>query len=166
MAVLILVLFALGWYMVDLPKGSTDRTFYFSMHKSVGLTVAALALVRIAWRAGKPGFPPAGGSAPWQHRLAVVTHRLLYLLMVCQPLSGYLSSSFSGFATRFWGVPLPQWADRDPMLNDLFTGVHALLAKILFVLAVLHVCGALSHLVGAHENVLRRMLPEGDTRRG
>ncbi|MBI1732013.1 MAG: cytochrome b [Gammaproteobacteria bacterium] len=158
-ALLILVLFLLGWYMVDLPKGSAERSYFFSLHKSVGLTVASLVVVRIAWRARQPEPVPVAGLAQWQRRLAAMTHRLLYVFMIVQPLTGYLSASFSGYPTGFWGVPLPQWADKDPVVNEIFTGVHVLSSKVLLALIVLHTCGALSHLWSRHENVLRRMLP-------
>lgn len=164
MALLILVLFLLGWYMVDLPKSSAERTYFFSLHKSVGLTVATLAVLRIGWRIRSPGLAPASGLAEWQRRLSVVTHRLLYAFMVLQPLSGYLSSSFSGYTTRFWGIPLPQWADEDWVVNELFTGVHELSSMALLALISLHFCGALAHLWTGHENVLPRMLPGRDSR--
>ncbi len=161
-AVLILVLFLLGWYMVDLAKGSAERTYFFGLHKSIGLTVAALVVLRIGWRLRRPGPAPADSLTEWQRRLSVLTHRLLYVCMVLQPLSGYLSSSFAGYPTRFWGVELPQWAHKDPVVNELYTGVHEFCSVVLALLIGLHVCGALAHLWGGHENVLRRILPGRD----
>ena len=148
--------------MVDLPKGSDERTFFFGLHKSIGLTVAALLVLRIGWRLRKPGPAPADGLIEWQRRLSILTHRLLYVFMVLQPLSGYISSSFAGYPTRFWGMALPQWADKNPALNELFTGVHESCSVVLALLIGLHICGALAHLWGGHENVLRRMLPGHD----
>ena len=159
MAILILVLFLLGWYMVDLPKGSEARTYYFGLHKSIGLTVATLLVLRVGWRLRVPWLAPAGGLAEWQRRLSVLTHRLLYVFMVLQPLSGYISSSFAGYPTRFWGIGLPQWADKDPVMNELFTRVHFSCSVALAVLIGLHISGGLAHLWGGHVNVLRRMLP-------
>lgn len=159
MAMLILVLFLLGWYMVDLPKGSSERTFFFTLHKSVGLTVALLLVLRLVWRWRAAGMPPAPGIAPWQVWLAGITHRSLYVFMVVQPLSGYISSSFSGYPTRLWGVVLPQWADKNPELNQRFTDVHEASSVALCTLILLHVCGALWHFVGRHPSVLPRMWP-------
>ena len=159
MTVLILVLFLLGWYMVDLPKGGDERTFFFALHKSIGLTVAAFLVLRVGWRLRKPGPAPADSLSEWQRRLSILTHRLLYLFMVLQPLSGYISSSFAGYPTRFWGLTLPQWADKNPALNELFTGVHVSCSVALALLIGLHVCGAFAHLWGGHENVLLRMWP-------
>ncbi len=61
---------------------------------------------------------------PWERSLASVTHALLYVLIFLQPLSGYLSSSFSGYTTSFFGLPLPHWGWKDPVLNDLFSELH------------------------------------------
>lgn len=159
MFILILILFMLGWYMVDLPKESPERTYFFALHKSIGLTLAVLLFVRIAWRweHTPPALPES--LAAWQRRLAEATHYLLYFFMLLQPVSGYVSSSFSGYPTRLWGVLLPQWGWKSPGLNELFTEVHETSSLALLCLIILHVCGALAHLVGAHENVLTRMLP-------
>lgn len=159
MAALILVLFPLGWYMVDLPKGSAERSAFFVLHKSIGLTVAALLVIRIAWRARAPAMAAAPGLAPWQEQTARIAHRLLYVFMVLQPASGYISSSFSGYPTRIWGFALPQWADKDPYWNQFFTDVHGASSIALAALILLHVAGALWHLTGRHPGVLPRMLP-------
>lgn len=160
MALLIVVLFGLGWYMVDLPNGSKEKSFYFALHKSIGLTVALLVVLRIIWRLGHT--PPAlpGILERWQSKLAAVTHFLLYLFIVIQPLSGYLSSSFSGYKTRFWGVPLPHWGWKEQHLNEIFTEIHVASSVVLISLVVLHLCGSLAHLVSSHENVLMRMWPQ------
>ena len=161
MAALILVLFLVGWYMVDLPKDSAERTYFFDLHKSVGLTVATLVVLRLGWCLRRPGLAPFAGLAEWQRRLSVLTHRLLYVFMVLQPLSGYLSSSFAGYPTRFWGLPLPQWADKDPVVNEMFTDLHELSSLALLGLIALHVCGALAHLWSGHESVMPRMWKRG-----
>lgn len=156
---LVCALFGLGWYMVDLPKGSPERSYFFALHKSTGLTTAAVMFARIGWRLRHPAPPLPASVVPWQRRLAGATHLLLYFFLVLQPLSGYLSASFSGYATRFWGIPLPQWGWQNSMINELFTDIHVASSIALLCLIILHVCGALAHIVGAHENVLVRMLP-------
>ncbi|MGH8247066.1 MAG: cytochrome b, partial [Gammaproteobacteria bacterium] len=85
MFILILVLFMLGWYMVDLPKDTPERTYFFALHKSTGLTLAALLVLRVAWRLkhAPPTLPES--LAAWQRRLAEATHYLLYVCMLLQP---------------------------------------------------------------------------------
>jgi len=157
-ALLILTQFGLGWYMVDLPKGP-DRHFFFSLHKSIGLTVAALALLRLLWRMIHLP-PPLPAHVPqWKRTAAGATHALLYIFMFLQPVSGYISSSFSGYKTRWFGIPLPQWGWKDPPLNELFTDVHVASSIILLSLIVLHITAALTHLLVEHDGVFQRMLP-------
>lgn len=159
MAALILVMFALGWYMSDLHD-SPLKHLLFSTHKSIGITLFLLLLLRIYWRLTHPK-PPLPASLPdWQRRLADTVQVSIYVLLVAQPLSGYLSSSFSGYKTLFWGIPLPHWGWKAPPLNQFFTDVHSVIAVLLCSLVVLHVCGAFAHLfLRGHANVLPRMLP-------
>lgn len=156
MAALIFVMLGLGWYMVDLPTGP-ERSQVFALHKSIGLTIALLLLVRFAWWATHPR-PPFPGSVPgWQARLARANFLVLYVLMVMQPLSGYLSSSFSGYKTNYFGIPLPHWGWKDPVLNELLTGVHVVCSRFLVVFIVMHLLGASAHLFLRRDGVFRRM---------
>ena len=155
---LVFALFALGWYMVDLPKGPA-RSYYFALHKSIGLGVFALLCVRMYWRfSHRP--PPFPRSLPgWQARLARGVHLGFYAFLVLQPLSGYLSSSFSGYPTSWFGLPLPNWGWRDAPLNELFTEIHVLCSMALLVLIGAHLVGFLSHLVSGDQVLTRRMRP-------
>jgi len=157
-AILVFALFAIGWSMVDLPRGP-DRSSTFALHKSIGLTVFLLALVRAGWRFAHPP-PPYPDSMPqWQITLARSAHLLFYVLLVLQPASGYLSSSFSGYDTKLFGIPLPQWGWRDPPLNELFTEIHVISSVLFMVVIGIHVAGALSHLFDRNGGVFRRILP-------
>lgn len=155
---LVAALFALGWFMVELPKGPA-RGYYFAMHKSLGLCAFVLVWLRVAWRLGhRP--PPLPDSVPrWQAHLARGVHATFYVLLVMQPLSGYLSSCFSGYATSWFGLPLPSWGWRDAPLNEFFTELHVLCSITLLVLIGVHVLGFLSHLVSGERALSRRMLP-------
>jgi len=157
-ALLVFALFAIGWSMVDLPRGP-DRTYSFALHKSIGLTVLALALVRVGWRVfHRP--PPYPESMPrWRVTLARSVHLLFYFLLFLQPVSGYLSSSFSGYSTKVFGVPLPAWGWRDPPLNEFFTEIHVMSSVLFLLLIGLHVAGAVSHLFDRDEGILRRIVP-------
>ena len=156
---LIITLYGLGWYMVDIPRGTPERSFYFALHKSFGLTTALVVLVRLGWRFGHR--PPALPDTlmHWQRITATAIHHLLYLFLLVQPLTGYISSSFSGYKTRWWGIPLPQWGWKNQVLNETFTEMHVICSVILLLLVVVHVCGALAHLYMRHDNVLGRMAP-------
>ena len=157
MAVMIISMICLGIYMVDLPKDSDERSWFFSLHKSIGLTLALLATIRLACRMiSKPPSLPSYIPVA-KRKLANATHHLLYLLMFIQPVSGYISSSFSGYKTRFWGVPLPYWGWKAPDLNKLFTLIHDISAICLVALILLHIAGVIYHIQKKQNEVFRRM---------
>jgi cytochrome b561 len=106
------VLFAqvvLGWWMLGLPKVPHGlRAGWFNTHKSIGLTIAAIALVRIVWRTFRPARESAG-IPPWQRHAARINHALLYLCMLALPLSGLLGSNFTVHPVLYFGLRLPGW---------------------------------------------------------
>ncbi len=157
MAIMILAMIGLGVYMVDLPKGSDERSAYFALHKSIGLTLALLALIRLGWKITHAAPPLPDSIDAGRRKLITATHHLLYVLMIVQPLSGYISSSFSGYKTRFWGIPLPNWGWKAPELNELFTTIHDVSAFCLVTLLVLHIGGAISHAMRREHEITRRM---------
>jgi cytochrome b561 len=156
-AILIVWLLWLGWTMVDLPKGA-GRSAAYSLHKSLGLLALLLVVARLAWRARQPA-PPLTGSG-WQRRLAQATHHALYLFLVVAPLAGYLASSFTPYAIKFFGIELPKVGGPDESLNALFKGVHVAAVWSGAVLIVLHVAGALKQGL-RRDGTLWRMLPGG-----
>ena len=157
MAIMIMGMIILGLFMVDLPKGSDERTYYFGIHKSIGLTLGLLAFIRLAWKIySKPPVLPEIVTST-QRKLATATHHLLYLLMFIQPLSGYISSSFSGYKTKFWGIPLPHWGWKSKELNEFFTEIHDISAFCLITLIVLHLAGVIYHLSKKDYVLFKRM---------
>ena len=154
----IIGLLAVGLYMVGLPKGLPVKATLINLHKSLGLTVFLLVLLRIAALAAfhRPPLPP---MRAWQRAAARTTQGLLYVGMVAMPLAGYLGSSFNRYGTRFWGIALPKWGWDDAHLRELFFGIHQALGYLLIALIVLHVAGALKHQWIDRDNLLSRMLP-------
>ena len=159
MVILVITLFGLGWYMVDLPKGSDERSWFFALHKSIGLTMAILVLLRLIWRFKH--VPPAlpVSISKFKQKLAGLTHWLLYVSMFIQPISGYISSSFSGYKTKLWGLALPYWGWKSPNLNEFFTDIHVASSVALLCLIILHLSGVIFHVVEGDKRILRRMLP-------
>ena len=154
--VLVCTMFILGWYMVELPPGSS-RGFYFSLHKSLGILTFLLIIFRLAWRIMRPppGRPPEIGD--FRGILADVVHKAFYFVLVLQPITGYLSSSFSGYKTNFFSVPLPYWGWSDPPLNEFFTQLHVVFSTFLVFLIIMHLMGVVLHVIEGHGHLLKRM---------
>lgn len=154
-AALIFWLFWLGWTMLDLPKGP-ERSAAFSLHKSLGILAFLLVLLRLFWR--RLNSPPALPGSRFEVLAARSVHHALYLFLVLAPVAGYLSSSFTTFPMKFFGIDLPKagWPDKD--LNELFKRAHWVFVWAGAGLASLHIAAALAHGL-KRDGVLGRMLP-------
>ncbi|MET0540879.1 MAG: cytochrome b/b6 domain-containing protein [Variovorax sp.] len=140
-------------------------------HKSIGITVLGLVVLRLLWRAThKP--PEMPGSYERLERIAAhVAHGVLYLLMILLPLSGWIMDSAWKDAAanpmKLFGLfewPRIGWImDVEPAtkerLHDVFGGVHEWAGNVLYVMFALHVLGALKHQFFDGEKELQRMLP-------
>lgn len=131
------------------------------LHKSIGLTVLALSLARLAWRLGhRP--PPLPRAVPrWQRHLAHVVHWSLYALIVAMPLSGWIftSANVKPRPTTFGLFSVPPLPIRaDEAINSLGRDAHGLFAWTMLMLIALHIIGALKHQFVDRLPILQRML--------
>lgn len=158
--VLLLVMAWLGLTMTDLPN-TPHKANVYALHKSIGLTILALAALRLLWRL-YAGRPREVAMPRWQERVAALTHAALYLLLFAIPLSGWWINSTSGFPLRWFGlVRVPAIAHRDAALNALSKEVHETLFWTLAVVALAHAAAALWHHLVQRDATLARMLPRG-----
>ena len=159
-ALLIVCGFALGWVMTDIPGFTPTKLKYVSWHKWIGVTVFALVIIRILWRATHTVPPMPSHMRAWQRGVAHLTHFLLYVLMVAVPVSGYLYSSAANVPVVYLGlVPLPRLIAPDPHLKEVLKSVHITLNYTLLALVLLHVVAALKHQWLDRDGLLSRMLP-------
>lgn len=161
-AALVLLLGVVGLVMGELPR--VPKYFWvYTAHKSLGITVLALVVVRLGWRlyAGAPQAVP--GTPGWQQRTANVTHGLLYALVLAMPLSGWLYDSASGLRPfRWFGlVEMPRLSAPDERLADLSHALHEWGFWLLIALVLLHAGAALYHHLHLRDATLARMLPRG-----
>jgi len=151
--------FSLGLYMEGLPL-SPNKLKLYSWHKWAGVTLLALAVVRLAWRMSHPApaLPSTMGGAA---RLAAhAGHWVLYALMLAIPVSGWLMSSAQGFSVVWFGVlPLPDLVAKNAQLGEVLRDVHVILNYTLLVTVVGHVGAALHHHFIKKDTVMARMLP-------
>ena len=150
-----------AWLSEGLPK--PDRAAIMALHKSFGITILLLTLMRIGWRLSHKPPPLVETLAAWEAALAKVTHWLFYLLMLAIPLSGwaFVSAASGGKPVSMFGlfdVPaLPIGSDKPTA--GMFQNIHSNLAFAIVGLFVLHVAGALKHQFLDRDGTLRRMVP-------
>ena len=175
---MILGMFGLGWYMADLPKempktatmdlfdlgvytmqfaeAITPRTFYFNLHKSLGVTVFLLLLLRIYIRVKQSPPPFPSSMKEWEKKLADIVHKALYVLTMAVPLSGITMAIYSKYGIKWFGLSLVSGLD-NPELRDIFKETHEVIGAILITLIVLHIVAAIKHKVIDKDNVMQRM---------
>lgn len=146
--------------LMDEMANSPDKLKVYALHKSTGLTVLALVLLRLLWRLIDTR-PPLPASMPrWQRLLSSATHGLLYLLLLLMPLSGWLYNSASNFPLRWFGlfkVPALTGPDRD--IKQWANDIHETGFYVLAALFALHVAAALKHHFIDRDATLARMTP-------
>jgi cytochrome b561 len=159
----IIGLLIVGKYMVDLPNEDPNKFALYQLHKSFGISVLVLTVLRIVWRLSHavPALP--AGMPAWQRWGAHLSHFGLYALMLAIPLSGWavVSSSSLGIPTLLFGTAelpnLPVATDRDT--HEFFEGAHEILGNLMILLLIVHVAAALKHHFVDRDTVFRRMLP-------
>ena len=170
----------LGWWMHDaigVQETQARAVHAYQLHKSIGFTILALSLMRLAWRLTHPAPVLPQNMVVWERIVAHATHWALYVLMVGLPLTGWLYVS-TGWATptdrplevptlyfglfeipHLFGLHHAAVATRSAVASAaLFTHANLALATI-FVLLPLHVIGGLKHHFKDRDDVLSRMVP-------
>ena len=155
-ALLILIQIPLGFYANDLAN-SPLKLELFGWHKSFGILILMLAIMRLLWRmAGSiPSLPDASLV---QRRLANLGHSLLYGLMLVLPLSGWIMSSAANRPINwFWIMELPALTGPDKVLKKIAEEVHEVSVILLLVVLAVHIGAALWHHFKLRDSVLKRM---------
>ncbi|NKC13798.1 MAG: cytochrome b [Gammaproteobacteria bacterium] len=158
-AVLIIGLIWLGWYMVDLTY--YDRWYNDSLtaHKALGLLVLALALVKIVWTLVNRPPPLVATLRTFERVAAHAAHGLLYLAMLLIPVTGYLISTSAGAAVSIFNwFDVPALVVLDDASRDVAIEVHYYASYAVAVLVVIHALAALKHQFIDKDGTLRRML--------
>ena len=157
-ALILLVQLPAGLTMEAVGRGALQDLLY-NVHKTNGLVIFALAVLRLGWRWSQP-VPALPADLPgWQWFAARTTHVLLYLLLFLMPISGFLYTAMGGFPVPFFGLyDLARLVPENKPLAEVFQTIHVSLQYVLYAVAALHVAGALQHHLVRRDGVLRRML--------
>lgn len=159
-ALLLLGQFAFGLTLEDIPRGTPERGYYVNLHKSIGVLIGLLIVLRLGWRLTHRA-PPLPDSTPlWQQRAARFSHVALYLCMLALPLSGYLASNFSKHGIKFFNLARwAPWGPDDKTLYAVFNQIHHLAAALLALLVAVHVLAVAKHMLVERDGLLLRMWP-------
>lgn len=156
-AILIISVLCIGLVMDDVT--GPGKFILFRWHKSFGITVLALAVIRILWRFTNIHPAKLAAHAAWEKFLASVTHFLLYFAMLAMPLSGWLMSSAKSVKVNVYGLfTLPDLIEPNKPLGRLLNEFHVYLGWTLIGLIALHALGAIKHHFVDRDETLRRML--------
>ncbi|MEO5347290.1 MAG: cytochrome b [Magnetococcus sp. YQC-9] len=158
MALLVLGMVGLGFYAANLNPNDPFSQRAFFWHRSFGMLVLLLAIIRIAWRYHHPS-PPAPDYLPvWEKRDALRIQLALYALMIVIPITGYLISTADGNGVNFFGLfEIPALLDVDKGRATTLSPVHFGTALVFISLAALHIMAALKHHYLDRDGLLSRM---------
>jgi cytochrome b561 len=158
-AALIVTQFTLGWTAQLLPLGAR-KLARLDWHKSFGMTILALAVLRLLWRLlHRPPALPASMSSI-EKLLARASHVLFYVFLFAMPLTGWMMSSAKNYSVSwFHQFTWPNLIGPNEAAFNLLRSTHDTMSWLLFALALLHVLAALKHHFWDKDDVLKRMLP-------
>lgn len=158
-AALIVTQFVLARMQEHLPLGAR-KLGILARHKSVGMTILMLAILRLAWRLWHPAPPLPPKMRPFERWAARATHGAFYVLLFAMPLTGWMMSSAKNYSVSWFGLfTWPNLIGKNEQAFDFLRTTHDLLSDLLFAVAVLHILAALKHHFWDRDDVLVRMLP-------
>jgi cytochrome b561 len=153
---LLIAQYIVAWTMPDIHRG-TQPLGLIAVHLDLGAFIIVITVVRVIWRLVRKEPAPAEGTA-LTRGVAYLTHGLLYLLLIVQPVVGWVNASSRGWQVTLAGVNLPPLVATGSSLGHQMGDVHALLAWAMLALIGLHVAAALYHHFLLRDRVLRRMM--------
>jgi len=174
MALLIVGMLIGGKVMVSLDETSAIRFWMTQWHKTFGILILLLAVLRLLWRLSHRSPTHPENAPAWEHFAANVSHIVLYALLFIAPISGWMLVSVSPLnidTFLFNVIPWPHlpWltdlADKESA-EHLLAEIHEIATGILIFLLLVHIAGALKHHLIDKDNVLTRMLPNREARTG
>lgn len=159
-ALVIVSMYALGWWMVDLDYYNVWYQRAPFIHKSTGILFTIFLSYRLIWRFMNTNVNAIETQSTWEKELARVTHVLLYVLMIVLVLSGYLISTAKGDPINVFNwfeVPALFNIRSGFNLEDIAGDVHEIVANSLVIISGIHALAALKHHFIDKDNTLKRM---------
>jgi cytochrome b561 len=161
-ALAVLGLFGLGLWMTGLDYYDPWYGRAPELHKSIGVLLCAVMVLRLGWRIANPRPQPEPTLTPFELAASRLTHALLYGLLFAAMAAGYLISTADGRPLEVFGlVSIPATLVGLPDQADLAGDIHLALAIAVIGLAGVHALGALKHHFIDRDRTLLRMLGRG-----
>jgi len=161
-AIVVFGMFALGLWMVGLDYYDSWRKAAPDLHRSIGITLFAVMLIRIVWRIVSPPPPTLASYGKWTRLGAKFGHLFLYVGLFAVMFAGYLISTADGVGISVFGLfEVPALIDSIPNQADVSGAVHLYLAWVIVIFSVLHGLAALKHHFIDRDVTLKRMLGRG-----
>ncbi|WP_019556787.1 cytochrome b [Thiomicrorhabdus arctica] len=143
-AFIFIALLAVGLYMTGLEKGE-DRQALYALHKSMGIAIFGLMVLRLIWLKFSPN-PVQLSKSKFEHILAHSVKGLLYLAMLGMPISGWIMSNSGGHEVAFFDMfVLPTIIGEHETTHEISEFIHSTFGFLLIAIVLLHIVGALKH---------------------
>jgi cytochrome b561 len=157
MALAILASIPLGVVMGRVAPSQMQNNLY-DLHKSLGVLILVLALVRVFMKKTQGVPAPASGLPAWQITMSTSVHHALYMLMIVVPALGFVANSFYGAAIPFfWLFTIPTFTPHNEAIAGSIFQLHVALAILFGILLIVHIGAALYHHFIRKDGVFRRM---------
>ena len=158
-AILFISLIPMGIFSSMIPEETSYRNAYYVVHKTIGVTVFLLVIVRLIWNKISKRPVLDNTLTPTEKKLAHRAHNILYFMLLVIPITGFMMTSYHGYGTFFffWELP-PLWEQSN--VYQIWGGFHKyLLPYIVYIILGAHVLGALKHqFIDKHDSAFKRMV--------
>lgn len=149
----------LGWYMTGLTYYDPNYYQFIELHKSLGMAILMLLGLKLAWALLSPLPKLDGGLNKWEYGAAWFTHKILWMMIIFLPLTGYLISTSADAPISFFALfDFPAVMSVSNDLRDMSITAHYYLAYVGAVFVVVHLLAALKHHFINKDDTLRRIL--------
>ncbi|KJC40407.1 cytochrome B561 [Bradyrhizobium sp. LTSP885] len=159
-AALFIAAMLIGFYCGLQPPGTSPRRELLEVHKSLGMTLFALAILRLMVRFATTAPAEPGSLSPLVRLAARLNHWALYVILFAMPVTGYMFSSAGGYSLRyFWTFSWPRLFAGNQTIEHAGEVAHGLLAYVVYIAVALHIGATIWHAVVKKDETLSRMWP-------
>ncbi len=157
-AILMIGLIALGWWMIQLGYYSTWYHTAPALHKALGVSVFMLGLLLIIWRWISPRPQSAANHSGFERQASKLVHQVLIASVLLIPVSGYVFTTSNGEAVPIFGLfEIPSLFPVSETMRNIAIQMHIYASYGLLAIVLLHASGAIKHHLMDRDRTLRRM---------